>query len=117
MTESTYLTAEQRSEIVGREFPSATADIEKGHLKRFAEAIGDDNPLWNDELAARSMRYGGLIAPPTFLRILRGVHLIASIGLPDLRGVKVLPKAGHWIQQERPAETNAALIEFLGSLK
>ncbi len=37
--------------------------------------------------------------------------------LPDLRGVKVIPKAGHWIQQERPAETNAALIEFLDSLK
>ena len=34
----------------------------------------------------------------------------------DLRGVKLLPEAGHWIQQELPAETNAALVEFLKSL-
>jgi pimeloyl-ACP methyl ester carboxylesterase len=34
----------------------------------------------------------------------------------DLRGVIVLPDAGHWIQQERPAEVNAALLDFLASL-
>jgi pimeloyl-ACP methyl ester carboxylesterase len=31
----------------------------------------------------------------------------------DLRGVKLFPGIGHWVQQERPADTNAALIEFL----
>ena len=34
----------------------------------------------------------------------------------DLRGVKVFPAAGHWIQQERPEESNAAILEFLKSL-
>ena len=34
----------------------------------------------------------------------------------DLRGVKLLEGAGHWIQQERPAETNAAMLEFLKGL-
>jgi pimeloyl-ACP methyl ester carboxylesterase len=34
----------------------------------------------------------------------------------DLRGVKLLPGAGHWIQQERPEESNAAILEFLKSL-
>jgi pimeloyl-ACP methyl ester carboxylesterase len=33
-----------------------------------------------------------------------------------LRGVKVFPGAGHWIQQERPDETNAAVLGFLMSL-
>jgi pimeloyl-ACP methyl ester carboxylesterase len=28
----------------------------------------------------------------------------------------LLPGAGHWIQQERPAEVNRLLIEFLASL-
>ncbi|MFI1915986.1 alpha/beta fold hydrolase [Nocardia sp. NPDC020380] len=32
---------------------------------------------------------------------------------PNLADPIVLPGAGHWIQQERPAEVNAALIEFL----
>lgn len=35
----------------------------------------------------------------------------------DLRGVKLFPDAGHWVQQERPQETNAAMIEFLKSLE
>ena len=36
--------------------------------------------------------------------------------LTDLRGVKVFPGAGHWIQQERPEETNAAMLDFLKGL-
>jgi pimeloyl-ACP methyl ester carboxylesterase len=36
--------------------------------------------------------------------------------VPDLRGKTILPGAGHWIQQERPAEVNAALLEFLAGL-
>jgi pimeloyl-ACP methyl ester carboxylesterase len=27
-----------------------------------------------------------------------------------------MESAGHWLQQERPAEVNAALLEFLGTL-
>jgi pimeloyl-ACP methyl ester carboxylesterase len=34
----------------------------------------------------------------------------------DLRKVTVIPGAGHWIQQEKPAETNAFLIDFLKGL-
>ena len=33
--------------------------------------------------------------------------------LTDLRGSVMLPGAGHWTQQERPDEVNAALIEFV----
>jgi pimeloyl-ACP methyl ester carboxylesterase len=36
--------------------------------------------------------------------------------LPGLRGVHVLPDAGHWIQQERPEQVNDALVAFLLSL-
>ena len=36
--------------------------------------------------------------------------------LPDFRGATVVEGAGHWVQQERPAETNAALLSFLASL-
>jgi pimeloyl-ACP methyl ester carboxylesterase len=33
--------------------------------------------------------------------------------LDDLRGQVTIDGAGHWVQQERPAEVNAALLEFL----
>jgi len=31
----------------------------------------------------------------------------------DLRGVTLFPGAGHWVQQERAADTNEAIIQFL----
>jgi epoxide hydrolase A/B len=36
--------------------------------------------------------------------------------MPDFRGATVVDGAGHWVQQERPAETNAALLSFLASV-
>jgi pimeloyl-ACP methyl ester carboxylesterase len=32
---------------------------------------------------------------------------------PQLHDLVVLPGCGHWTQQERPAEVNAALLDFL----
>jgi len=45
-------------------------------------------------------------------------QLSASMGrvVPDLRDVVIIPEAGHWVQQEAPAETTAAMLEFLNAL-
>jgi pimeloyl-ACP methyl ester carboxylesterase len=40
----------------------------------------------------------------------------AMAELPDFRGTTEVPGAGHWVQQERPLEVNAALVGFLASL-
>jgi pimeloyl-ACP methyl ester carboxylesterase len=34
----------------------------------------------------------------------------------DLRDVVLIPGVGHWVQQEAPGETNAAILEFLNNL-
>jgi pimeloyl-ACP methyl ester carboxylesterase len=36
--------------------------------------------------------------------------------VPHLRKTVMLPGCGHWTQQERAPEVNAAMLEFLGSL-
>jgi pimeloyl-ACP methyl ester carboxylesterase len=36
--------------------------------------------------------------------------------VPALRSIKLLSGCGHWTQQERPGEVNAAIIDFLGTL-
>jgi pimeloyl-ACP methyl ester carboxylesterase len=36
--------------------------------------------------------------------------------VPDLRTNLLLPGCGHWTQQERPDETNAAMLEFLADV-
>ncbi|MDE3722578.1 alpha/beta hydrolase [Nocardiopsis sp. N85] len=50
---------------------------------------------------------------------MRGVPELRSMLtaiVPDLRGDVTLPGCGHWTQQERPAEVNAALLDFLTGL-
>ncbi len=67
-TPATFLTEEMRQQAIGQKSAPRTADVEKGAIIKFAEAIEDDNPVFNDDQAAQKSRYGGLIAPPTFLR-------------------------------------------------
>ena len=67
-TAPSFLTEEMRQQAIGVESAPQTMVVEKGAIIKFALAIGDDNPLYNDEVAARETRFGGLVAPPTFLR-------------------------------------------------
>ena len=67
-TQASFLTEEMRQQAIGLEGSPVTTEVEKGAIIKFAQAIGDDNPVFNDDEAARNSRYGGLIAPPTFLR-------------------------------------------------
>lgn len=52
---------------IGRTTPPMTFDIEKGRLRFFAKAIGETNPIYSDEAAAKAAGYVSLPAPPTFL--------------------------------------------------
>jgi acyl dehydratase len=36
-------------------------------ILKFADGIGDANPLWSDEAYASTSSYGGIIAPPSFI--------------------------------------------------
>lgn len=53
--------------LIGRIFPSYTVDIEKGRLRFFAEVIGETDPIYFDETAARAAGYCSVLVPPTFL--------------------------------------------------
>jgi pimeloyl-ACP methyl ester carboxylesterase len=52
------------------------------------------------------------------LRFVPGVDMIETMRarVADLRLVRLIEEAGHWVQQERPAEVNAALTMFLRGL-
>lgn len=57
--------------FVGRAAPPVTYEIERGHIRRFVEAVGDPNPIYVDEQAARAAGYPRIPAPPTFATALR----------------------------------------------
>ncbi|WP_284748301.1 FAS1-like dehydratase domain-containing protein [Amycolatopsis sp. RTGN1] len=52
-------------------------------ILRFAEGIGDDNPLWTDEEYTAAGPYGGIIAPPSFIFACLGS---VQVGWPGLGG-------------------------------
>jgi acyl dehydratase len=52
---------------LGVEWEPREYEIEREMIRRFARAVGDPNPLWQDEQYARASHYGGIIAPPTFI--------------------------------------------------
>ena len=81
MTQDSVITQEMR-DAVGVESEPATHLVEAGAIIKFAQAIGDPNPIFNDEDAARESRYGGLIAPPTFLRSMGPGPMKAQVRSP-----------------------------------
>lgn len=55
-------------DFIGRKAPKGDpVDVTRNDIRRFAAAIGDDNPLYTDPEAARAAGYRDVIAPPTFL--------------------------------------------------
>lgn len=54
-----------RERMGERSIPLAS-DIEKGAIRRFAEALGETDAIYFDEQAARHAGYRSVLAPPTF---------------------------------------------------
>ena len=54
-------------------------DVEKGAIRKFAEAIGDEDAIFYDENAAKAAGFKTIVAPPTFLCTFRAQEL------PDLK--------------------------------
>lgn len=52
---------------VGRSYPpTATYQVGREKIREFADAIGDDDPVFRDPEAARAAGHPDVIAPPTF---------------------------------------------------
>ena len=66
MPQDSVITDEMRA-TVGVESEPSVYEIEKEPIRRWADAIGDANPLYHDEAYARERGYRGLVAPPAFV--------------------------------------------------
>ena len=116
-TNSFTLSDEMREQAIGAESQPATLDVEKGHIARFAEAIGDDNPAYT----VGTPETGGVIAPPTFLRAMRAVRPEIPFEIPFTR---LLDGGSDWeyFEHVRPGDTITAvarvenIIERTGSI-
>jgi acyl dehydratase len=67
--------------FIGRAYPEAVRyEVGADKIREFADAIGDPNPVYRDEAAARAAGHPALVAPPTFTTIinLRVIELIVA---------------------------------------
>jgi acyl dehydratase len=65
--------------FVGRVYPpTAQYEVGREKIREFADAIGDDNPVYRDPEAARKLGHPDVIAPPTFAIIVtsRAAHTV-----------------------------------------
>lgn len=58
--------------LIGRSLGVTTTEVEKGRLRFFAKAIGETDPVYTDEAAAKAAGYKSLPVPPSFLTCLEG---------------------------------------------
>ena len=65
MANGSLITDEMR-ELTGKTLDTIVFKAEEGAIQRYAQAIGDPNPLFNDPDYAKKTKYGRLLAPPGF---------------------------------------------------
>ncbi|HVL33617.1 MAG TPA: MaoC family dehydratase N-terminal domain-containing protein [Actinomycetota bacterium] len=71
--------------LIGKEYPaSSTYEVGREKIREFALAIGDMNPVYHDETAAKAAGHDDIIAPPTFLTVLNFKYSPQLIGDPEL---------------------------------
>jgi hypothetical protein len=58
--------SEKLEKLIGKQGDVVILEIEKGAIRKFADAVDDHNPLFWDDDYARESSYGGLVAPPGF---------------------------------------------------
>lgn len=66
---------------IGKRSDKVKNIVERGMVKKFANAIGDAHPIFVDEAYGKKSRYGENIAPPTFPRVFEFGE-ITDLGLP-----------------------------------
>ena len=65
MAEGSLITDELKK-MIGVPSEPVIFKIEEGAIQRYAQAIGDPNPLFNDIDYARKSKFGRMICPPGF---------------------------------------------------
>ena len=66
--------------LLGVEHPVETITVEKEKILAFCRAVGEMNPIYTDEAAAKAAGHPALLAPPTFSAL-----FVRGTGRPDIK--------------------------------
>ena len=70
--------------LKGKEYQPVTVVVDRDHVLRFAEAIGEDDPVFRDPEAARAAGHPEQLAPPTFVTTMQIMTSGQVVVDPDL---------------------------------
>jgi len=99
MAEGSIITEELRK-LMGVPGEPIVFKVEEGAIQRYAQAIGDPNPLFNDIENAGKNKYGRLICPPGFT------------GWPVKGGISVFKLVGSLVKAGAPPRLLDGGVEF-----
>jgi len=71
-------------QLKGKEYQEVTFTVERDRVTKFADAIGDDDPIYRDEEAAREAGFDEQVAPPTFATVLQIMTSGQAVVDPEL---------------------------------
>lgn len=61
-----FVVTDGLKQLLGQKEPPIVFKVEEGAIQRYASAVGDSNPLYNDVEYAAQSRWGRVMAPPGF---------------------------------------------------
>ena len=73
-----------KTDAVGKTFPPVEYVVGTEKIREYAAATFDDNPLSNDEEAAKAAGYAGLVAPPMFAVVFSSKAAAPAMFDPDV---------------------------------
>ena len=85
--------------LYGKEHLAGPFEVTKELIQSFTRSVGETNPVFTDEDAARAAGYRGLVAPPTLCTVL--VHRV-SLPSINLKFGKMQVHAGQRVQPRAP---------------
>lgn len=94
------LITEGLKKLIGVPLEPKVFKVEEGAIQKYAEAIGDANPLYNDADFARVSKYGRLMAPPGFT------------GLPDKGELPIFELSDVLVKAGAPSRLLDGGVEF-----
>ncbi|MGH2572767.1 MAG: MaoC family dehydratase N-terminal domain-containing protein [Actinomycetota bacterium] len=70
--------------LKGKEYQEVSFTVDRDRVVAFAEAIGEDNPLFRERSAANQAGYEAQLAPPTFVTVMQIMTSGQVVLDPDL---------------------------------
>jgi len=69
---------------IGKTWPPASFEVDAARIERYADAVGEGNPVYHDAAAARDAGFRDLVAPPMFCVVYSAPAMGPAIMDPEI---------------------------------